>query len=267
MKRRGAAAAAVLFLLTSGGGGALEIPALKGRVNDTAGLLSPGAVREIEGYLAAVESASGAQIVLLTIPSLEGESLEYYALRTAETWGIGRAGRDDGALLLVALAEKKIRIEAGYGLESVLTDAASGYIIREIMVPAFRSGNIEAGIAGGLEAMGGLAAGEGDIAPEDIRRSESRGGGGGGTPVPLFFIAFILIFMLSRMGGYRRFRRRGMSPASALFMGMAMGSLGRSRYGGYGGSMGSGFSGGGGFGGGFSGGGGGFGGGGASGGW
>ena len=258
MKRQGAAPALVLLLVISGGGGALEIPPLKGRVNDTAGVLQRGTAGEIERYLAGVEGASGAQIVLLTVASLEGESLEYYALHTAESWGIGRAVSDNGALLLVAMREKKIRIEVGYGLESVLTDAMSGYIIREIMVPAFRAGNIEAGIAGGLQALGGAVTGDADISAEDIRRSENRGGGD--TLAPIFFIVFILIFMLSRMGGYRRFRRRGMSPASALFMGMALGSITRSRHGG-------GFSGGGGFGGGFSGGGGGFGGGGASGGW
>ena len=237
---------------------ALEVPQLRGRVNDYAELLGSAAEAELESYLAAVEQSSGAQIALLTINSLEGDSLERFSLKVAEKWGIGSAETDDGALLLVSMADKKVRIEVGYGLEATLTDAVSGYIIRETIVPNFRRGNFEAGIAEALRAMGGLISGDVSISAQQIQKSNSASNDSGSFPI--FFILFIIIFMLSRMGSYRRMRRRGISPGTALFMGMMLGGSGRYRSGG------SGFSSGG-FGGGFSGGGGGFGGGGASGGW
>lgn len=249
--------AIALLAAVSGHIAALDVPPLAGRVNDHANLLSSGAKNELESYLAAVEESSGAQIALLTIPSLEGDSLEAYSIRVVEEWALGRSGKDDGVLLLVAITEKKIRIEVGYGLEGILTDAMSHYIIRNVMVPEFKGGRFASGIAKGLQAIGGTVAGEAPISQEQIRKSGS--GQGGGMPSSLFLLIFTLIFLLTRMGGYRRYRRRGISPGSALFMGMLLGSGGRHRGGGGFGSSG--------FGGGFSGGGGGFGGGGASGGW
>ncbi len=239
----------------------LEVPPLSGYVNDNAKLLSSTEISQIENYLAAVEESSGAQIALLTIPSLEGDSLESFSIRVAEKWALGQADRDDGVLLLVALKEKKIRIEVGYGQEAVLTDAVSGYIIRNVIVPEFKRGYFVIGIAKGLQAISGTITGKETIPQKELSKATSNEGG---FPASLFAIFFILIFFLSRIGGYRRYRRRGISPASALFMGMMLGS-GR-RHGG-GGFSGGGFSGGGFSGGGFSGGGGGFGGGGASGGW
>ncbi len=234
----------------------LEVPPLSGYVNDNARLLSSSESSQIENYLAAVENSSGAQIVLLTIPSLEGDSLESFSIRVAEKWALGQSDRDDGILLLVAFKEKKIRIEVGYGQEAVLTDVVSGYIIRNVIVPEFKRGDFVNGIAKGLQAISGTITGKETISQKELSKAKSNEGG---FPASLFAILFILIFFLSRIGGYRRYRRRGISPGAALFMGMMLGS-GR-RHGG-GGFSGGGFSGGG-----FSGGGGGFGGGGASGGW
>ncbi len=232
----------------------LEVPRLEGRINDKAGVLSSSTSREIDSYLAAVEKATGAQIALLTIPSLEGDALESYSLRVAEAWKLGSAEQDNGALLLVAMEEREIRIEVGYGLESVLTDAMSGYIIREAIVPEFKSGNFDRGITAGLQAMGGVVTGDTPITVEQIQDSRKEEESGG---VPVFFLIFILVFLFGRIGRYRRYRRRGMSPMSAFFLGSMLGGASR------GGSSSGGFGGGGGF----SGGGGGFGGGGASGGW
>ncbi|MDA3948209.1 MAG: TPM domain-containing protein, partial [Spirochaeta sp.] len=114
---------------------ALEVPPLQGRVNDRAGMIGSVAEREIESYFQAVEETSGAQIAILTVPSLEDEVLEEYAIRVVDQWQLGQAGEDNGVLLLVSQAEKKIRIEVGYGLEGELTDAKSGYIIREAIQP------------------------------------------------------------------------------------------------------------------------------------
>jgi uncharacterized protein len=243
-----------IMLLTSAlGVYALEVPPLKGRINDRAGVLSSSESRDLENYLAGVEKATGAQIALLTIPSLEGESLESYSFRVADSWQLGSADKDNGALLLIAMEEKKIRIEVGYGLEAVLTDAMSGYIIREAIVPEFKKGEFDRGIAAGLKSMGGVVTGDTPISVEQINESQQQESEGG---VSIFFLIFIFVFFFGRIGRYRRYRRRGMSPMGAFFLGSMLGGASR------GGSSSGGFGGGG-----FSGGGGGFGGGGASGGW
>jgi len=235
----------------------VDVPPLRGRINDTAGVLSSNAADDLENYLAAVERTSGAQIALLTVDSLDGEPIESYGLRVADQWKLGTAESDNGALLLVAMAEKKVRIEVGYGLEGNLTDAMSGFIIREVIVPEFKRGNFDTGISEGLKAMGGQVTGDAPLDTRDVgsaaRDDESEG-------VPLFFLIFLFVFIFGRLGRYRHLRRRGMSPMSAFFLGSMLGGATRGRSG-FGSSSG-GFSGGG-----FSGGGGGFGGGGASGGW
>ena len=104
---------------------ALDVPKLSGRVNDYADLISPAAEARIEHTLEALEQDEGAQLVVLTIDSLEGEQLEEYSLRVAETWKLGRAEQDDGALLLIAKNDRKMRLEVGYGLEPVLSDVMS----------------------------------------------------------------------------------------------------------------------------------------------
>ena len=243
----------IMLLSSALGVYALEVPPLKGRINDRAGVLSSSESRDLENYLAGVEKATGAQIALLTIPSLEGESLESYSFRVADSWQLGSADKDNGALLLIAMEEKKIRIEVGYGLEAVLTDAMSGYIIREAIVPEFKKGKFDRGIAAGLKSMGGVVTGDTPISVEQINESQQQESEGG---VSIFFLIFIFVFFFGRIGRYRRYRRRGMSPMGAFFLGSMLGGASR------GGSSSGGFGGGG-----FSGGGGGFGGGGASGGW
>ena len=250
------------FLLVMAGGlYALEVPSLTGRVNDYAKLLTSADAAQIESYLAAIDQSGAAQIVLLTIPSLEGDSLEAYSIRVADEWSLGQGEKANGVLLLVSMAEKKIRIEVGYDLEGILTDAVSGYIIRTVIVPRFKQGGFAAGIAAGLEALGGVVTGEAEISPQKLKESKAQNTGG--FPGSVFFPLFLLIFLLSRLGGYRRYRRQGMSFGTAFLMGTMIGGS-RNRGRGFGSSSG-GF--GGGFSGGFGGGGSGFGGGGASGGW
>ena len=99
---------------------ALEVPPLKGRVNDYAGILSSATTRQLEGILGDLEKTDSTQIAVLTIPSLEGEVLEQFSIKVADQWKIGRADFDNGAILLIALKERKIRIEVGYGLEGSL---------------------------------------------------------------------------------------------------------------------------------------------------
>jgi len=135
-------AVAVLFLL-SVSGEAKEVPYLAGRVNDTAGMLSAEAFAELEQLLKSPEDSTSNQIVVLTVADLEGEVLEEYSLKVAETWAIGQADKDNGVLLLIARDDRKVRIEVGSGLEGDLTDATSGIIIRHEIVPRFKDGDFE----------------------------------------------------------------------------------------------------------------------------
>jgi uncharacterized protein len=131
----------------------LEVPPLTGRVIDLAHVLSASDADRLTADLQAHEATTGNQVVVLTLPSLEGEPLEPFVHRVATTWKLGQKGTDNGALLLVALKERKVRIEAGYGLEGALTDAKSAQIIRNEIVPRFRSGDLPGGIAAGVAAI------------------------------------------------------------------------------------------------------------------
>jgi uncharacterized protein len=246
-----------LIILISSSLGALSVPALKGRVNDNADILGSSEQKKLEEYLLSLEQSTGAQVAVLTIPSLKGESLEDYSIRVTDEWQLGRKGEDNGVLLLVVLNERKIRIEVGYGLESILTDAKCGYIIRNGIVPAFQDGDFADGILLGIRTIGSVISGEDEITPVQIRESGSSRSSGS---LPINFLIILFIILLN---GFGRMGRRG-GFFRMLFLGSLLSRSGRHR-GGFGGS---GWTSGGGFGGGgFSGGGGGFGGGGASGGW
>lgn len=225
---------------------ALEVPPLKQRVNDTANMLSASTKQQLEEILGRLEQTDSTQIVLLTIPSLGGEVLEEFSIKVADQWKIGQKGLDNGAILLIAKNDRKIRIEVGYGLEGSLTDLMAGRIIRNVIVPKFKAGNFDQGVIDGVQAMIGVVRGEYQ-APEKI---PSRGGPKvkGTNPIFIVFIAFV--FIISIIGKLRRFFGSGYSQRS------------HSGAGWFAGTGGGGFSSGG-----FSGGGGGFGGGGASGGW
>jgi uncharacterized protein len=132
---------------------AVQIPALTGRVNDTAGMLSPASVSHIDGLLEELERSDSTQIVVLTVPSLEAEVLEEFSMRVAEAWRIGQKGLDNGAILLVARNDRKVRIEVGYGLEGKLTDLVAGRIIANEIVPPFKEGRFDEGITRGVVAM------------------------------------------------------------------------------------------------------------------
>lgn len=237
---------------------AQSFPALTGRVVDAADLLTPAQESAIDAKLAELEKQSRRQLVVATIPDLGGYDIADYGFRLGDHWGIGDKERDDGALLIVAPKERKVRIEVGYGLEGVLTDALSARIIRNSIVPRFRDNDFPGGIEAGVDAIVRLLLlppDEARKAAEQAQREEKSSGGG----EMLFIIFFILLFFvlpmfLGRRGG--RAYRRGIAPVILWGPGLGGGWGGR-------GSGGGGWSGGGGF----SGGGGGFGGGGASGGW
>ncbi len=226
-------------------GGQLAVPRLTGRVVDLAGMISPAARQKIAAVSADLERTDSTQVVVLTVPSLKGEPLEDYSLRVAEAWGLGRKGKDNGVLILVAQAEREVRIEVGYGLEGRLTDLLAGRIIDNVITPRFKAGDFDGGIVAGADAVAQAVRGE-------FKTDKSKGRNGGGFPGLGMLLFFIVLGPLSLIGRFARPR----------------GPLERRRRGGFwigGGGFGGG---GGGFGGGgFGGGGGGFGGGGASGGW
>jgi len=283
---------AFLWLLSGVSGFALDVPPLKGRVNDYAGMMSPATERLLEATLQRFEEAESTQIVVLTIPTLAGDALEDFSIRVAGQWKIGRKGRDNGAILVVAKTERKLRIEVGYGLEGRLTDAVSGRIIRNVIVPEFKAGRFEQGIISGVNAM--IQVVQGEFEGEQGGRDAPRPDTGAGSAVFFFIVLFLLIGRLGRINrGIGVLAGGLLAPVlgtlffsigwpyllllipAGLFFGFFVSSLfyasggGGGFPGGYthGGRHTGGFGGGLGGGGGFSGGGGGFGGGGASGGW
>jgi uncharacterized protein len=125
----------------------LDVPKLQGYVNDYAGMISPSVKSRIVEELRAFEQSDSTQIVLLTIPSLEGENIEEFGIKVAERWKIGQQQKDNGVLLIVSKEERKIRIEVGRGLEGKLTDLMAGRIIDQVITPRFRQGDFDAGFA------------------------------------------------------------------------------------------------------------------------
>lgn len=229
---------------------ALNVPKLDGFVNDKANILSSSEERKLENYLRQSEQKTSSQIVLLTIPSLEGENLEDYSMKVVETWKLGQKDLDNGVLLLISMQEKKIRFEIGYGLEGIITDLKAGYIIRNIMADEFRKGDTYGGISKGLGTVSELISGEFVISEEELASYNKNKGKKSGGHFPIGLLVFLFMIF---SGGMRRGRG---GIFTALLLGNMLG----------GGRSSGGFSSGGGFGG-FSGGGGGFGGGGSSGGW
>ena len=134
--------------------------ALTGRVVDQAGILSPAVKAELETALAAHENNTTNQVVVVTLESLNGANIEEYSLELGRRWGIGQKGKDNGVLLVVAPNDKQIRIEVGYGLEGILTDALSGNIINYYIIPEFKKGDIENGIKIGTQKIIALLEGD-----------------------------------------------------------------------------------------------------------
>ena len=143
---------AALFLLAPFSFGA-DIPFLTGRVTDNADILSKETRRTITESLKAHEQKTGNQITVLTIRSLEGESIEEYAVAVFNAWKLGQKGKDNGILVVVAPNDRRMRIEVGYGLEGILPDGLAGSIIRTIMTPQFKTGNYNGGIQAGIQAI------------------------------------------------------------------------------------------------------------------
>ena len=162
------------------------VPYLSGRVNDYAGLLSPQTRAELESLLKSHEDSTSNQVVVLTIRSLEGEVLEDYSMKVAQTWKLGQKEKNNGVVLLVAKDDRKVRIEVGYGLEATLTDARCSQIIRNEIVPRFKDGDFDGGVRSGVEAILGTIAGS--YEPEEADSGSGKMDFGG----MLFFVGIFL---------------------------------------------------------------------------
>lgn len=266
-------------------------PKLTGRVVDDAHLLSPEQVAQLTQLSTEVEQASSRQLVVATIPDLQGYDIADYGYQLGRSWGIGTKA-NNGIILIVAPMDRKVRIEVGYGLEPIMTDALSNQIVNQVIVPKFKAGDMAGGIVAGAHAIGEqmkqpleAAEQEAKAAQDAAAKSSARKRQGGGLPIGLLvwfiILVVILVPMLARFGGRRRpgpwdgqaYRSRdggsGMLPIVLWTIANEIGRAASHRddddHGGWGG--GGGGWGGGGGGGGFSGGGGSFGGGGASGSW
>lgn len=139
---------------------ALEVPYLSGRVTDNAEVLSAAAKERLTQTLKAHEEATTAQIAVLTVPSLEGSTVEDFATRVFESWKLGQKGKDNGVLLLIAPKDRRLRIEVGYGLEGSLPDVTASRIIRNVITPRFKANDFDGGVEQGVNAIVGALKGE-----------------------------------------------------------------------------------------------------------
>lgn len=236
-----------------------SFPALSGRVVDAADLLDPAQEAALTARLEALERQSGRQLVVATIPDLQGHEIGDFSYRLGRSWGIGDKERDDGTLLVVAPTERKVWIATGYGVEGVVTDALAARIYRTAIIPRFRQGDFPGGIAAGVDALATLLTLPPDEAKKQALAAEKENEADGGEIfVILFWVAVLMFIILPMLFGRRRGKRFRGGRAPVILWGPGPGS-GSSGWGGGGSGWGSG--------GGFSGGGGSFGGGGAGGSW
>jgi uncharacterized protein len=252
---------ALLLALTGQAAVAQDFPKLTGRVVDQANLLNPQQEAALTAKLAGLETRTKRQLVVATLNSLEGYEISDYGYRLGRAWALGQDGKgetekDNGAILIIAPNERKMRIEVGYGLEPVLTDGLSSTIIRNDITPRFKDGDFVGGINAGVDRIVTQLELPADEAAKIANAAQESRGRDEGIPFgAIIFVLFLIFFVFLPMfrsmnGGGRKHRRGGMGPVIIWGSGSGFGGGG----GGFGG-------------GGFGGGGGSFGGGGASGGW
>jgi uncharacterized protein len=168
----------------------LDVPRLQGYVNDYAGMISPSAKSKIEEELRTFEQSDSTQVVILTIPSLEGENIEEFSIKVAEAWKIGQQQKDNGVLFVVSKQERKIRIEVGRGLEGKLTDLMAGRIIDQVIKPRFKQGDFDGGFITGVSALIDGTRGEFKAEQRPVQRRQK------GFPPFLTIFLFLGVFTL-----------------------------------------------------------------------
>ncbi|GGZ01608.1 TPM domain-containing protein [Novosphingobium colocasiae] len=177
-----------------------SFPELTGRVVDAANVIPDDAEARLTQKLAALETQSQRQLVVVTVPDLQGYEISDYGYQLGRAWGIGSKARNDGALLIVAPNERKVRIEVGYGLEPVLTDGMSFLIINQAIVPRFKAGDLPGGIEAGSDAIIRQLT----LPPEEAAKvaaaaDQAQQNDSGGWVGPLIFVVFILFFFILPM--------------------------------------------------------------------
>jgi uncharacterized protein len=249
--------ALALGLAASATHAAPTFPPLTGRVVDDAHVLSPQTVSDLTSKLADLEAKTGRQLVVVTLPNLQGYDIEDYGYQLGRAWGIGQKGQNNGVLFIVVPSEHKVRIEVGYGLEPILTDALSSVILQDQVLPRFRAGDIEGGVVAGADALITQLSLDQASAEANVQKAEQQNQPHGAPFGAIFGLIVIFLVFASLFRSHWGGGMGWILPMMILSSG--------SRGGGWGGGGwdGGGFGGGGGF----SGGGGSFGGGGASGSW
>jgi uncharacterized protein len=192
--RRAALAAALLFFALWTWA-QVQVPALTARATDLTQTLTADQRKSLEERLAVFEARKGAQIAVLIVPTTQPETIEQFGIRVAEKWKVGRKGVDDGAILIVAMKDRAVRIEVGYGLEGVLPDAIVKRIVEEDIVPRFKQGDFYGGIDAGTSRM--MSVMDGEQLPPPPKREAI--GSGGDNLESLLFIGFMLVFVVGGM--------------------------------------------------------------------
>lgn len=209
-----------------------EIPAPLSYVSDFAGILDAQSKSEITSDIQAIESASGVEIAVVILQSLEGYPIEALSVEYFDKWKIGKKGADNGILIMVAIQDRKAWITVGYGLEGVLPDGLVGEIYRNEMVPRFRQGDYAGGIRATIYKLGRVAAGEKLVYPNRKRKDPNS--------IYLIFLFFTIMIILSIISRFSR-RRRGIFFIPPIFFGgprsgsWGSGSGGFGGFGGFGG--------------------------------
>jgi uncharacterized protein len=182
-------------------------PPLTGRVVDDAHVLSPQIQADLTAKLAALEQANSRQLVVVTLPSLGGDEIDDYGYRLLRAWGIGQKATNNGALFIIVPSEHKVRVEVGYGLEGVLTDALSSVILQRDVLPKFRTGDVQGGIVDGTDALieqlsvdPSTAETKAAQAAVEVQRPV-RHGNPLGAILPIIFLVFIASSLMRRGGG------------------------------------------------------------------
>ncbi len=219
----------LLALLVGGPAWAQSFPPFTGFVVDAANVLPPETEAALAAKLDALQKRTGRQLVVATIPSLQDRTIEDYGYQLGRAWGVGLKGLDNGAILIVAPNERKVRVEVGYGLTPVLTDLYSKLLIANVVLPAFKAGDLPGGVTAGTDALieqlslpDAEAKAKLDAA---VKEHDARQSGSGGFPLGLAFwgivAAFVILAMLRRGGGgggggggtrFRSGRGLGMPP-------------------------------------------------------
>jgi uncharacterized protein len=188
-----------VFLVVLGARAQVPVPQLTARVTDLTGTLSGEAVNRIETKLAAFEAKKGSQIAVLIVPTTQPEEIEQFGIRVFDQWKLGRKGVDDGAILLVAKNDRRVRIEVGRGLEGALPDAIANRIITDTITPRFKLGDYDGGVEAGVDRI--ISVVNGEPLPEPDKKWESHGTGLGNALPLLLVVVFVASGVLRSLFG------------------------------------------------------------------